>query len=104
VTVPTRPSAEDYEAACRRNVENAREGIKTTDCRTRAMNSHLVDLGMFDRDIQLGQRVTFAGQLDTALSLSGLEDLTCDRESVDDVRRALKAYGEFLITVANNAF
>jgi hypothetical protein len=38
-----------------------------------------------------------------ALSLGGLADLTYRDESVDDVRAALRAYGQWLIQVADKA-
>jgi hypothetical protein len=38
-----------------------------------------------------------------ALSLGGLADLAFTRESVDDVRAAPRAYGRWLIQVADKA-
>jgi hypothetical protein len=43
------------------------------------------------------------GDLRCALSLGGLADLAFTRESVDDVRAALRAYGQWVIQVADKA-
>jgi hypothetical protein len=50
-----------------------------------------------------GELATYPGDLQCALSLGGLADLTHRDEPVDDVRAALRAYGQWLIQVTDKA-
>ena len=93
----------DYAEAAARNVTAAREALATGTPRTRDINHALCDLNTFDPAIKRGELATFAGKLDTALSLGGLQQVAYSTESVDDVRAALRAYGEWLIQVADLA-
>ena len=94
----------EYAAAAAANVAAAREVLATTGtARTREANHALCDLAMFDEQIKRGQLATFAGELHTHLSLSGLSNATFTGEDVDDVRDALRAYGQWLIQVADVA-
>jgi hypothetical protein len=63
----------------------------------------LADIEHFDGQIRRGELATHPGDLRCALSLGGLADLAFTRESVDDVRAALRAYGQWLIQVADKA-
>jgi hypothetical protein len=63
----------------------------------------LADIEHVDGQIRRGELATYPGDLRCALSLGGLADLTYPDESIADVRAALRAYGQWLIQVADKA-
>jgi hypothetical protein len=69
----------------------------------RQANHALCDLESFDKLIRRGQLATAAGSLSSSLFLGGLKDAAFSGETVDDVRAAIRAYGEWLILVAEKA-
>lgn len=93
----------EFDEAAARNVAAAREGLAVDAPHSRQVNHHLVDLVMFDKQIKRGELATFAGELRGALSLGGLQQIAYTTESVDEVRAALRAYGQWLIQVADLA-
>jgi hypothetical protein len=85
------------------NLSDARARLAAAHPYSRAANEALADVEHFDAQIRRGELTTNPGDLRCALSLGGLADLTYRDESVDDVRAALRAYGQWLIQVADKA-
>src|SRR5262249_54713823 len=94
----------EFADKCAANVTEARMLLATAEPRSRAVNNALCDIKHFDKAVGRGALATFAGELDTALAFGGLADVKYSRETVDDVRAALRAYGEWLIQVADKAW
>jgi hypothetical protein len=85
------------------NLSDARVRLAAAEPNSHAANEALVDVEHFDEQIRRGELATYIGDVRCALSLGGLADLAYTRESVDDVRAALRAYGQWLIQVADKA-
>jgi hypothetical protein len=85
------------------NLSDARARLAAAEPHSHAANEALADMEHFDAQIRRGALATYPGDLRCALSLGGLADLTYRDESVDDVRAALRAYGQWLIQVADKA-
>jgi hypothetical protein len=83
-------------------LSDARARLAAAHPHSHAANEALADIEHFDAQIRRGQLATYPGDLRCALSL-GLADLAYRDESVDDVRAALRAYGQWLIQVADKA-
>lgn len=88
---------------CAANLAAARTVLATAEPRTRVINDALCDIDHFDEQVRRGSLATFAGELRTALALGGLETVAYRRETVDELRAAIRAYGEWLIAVADKA-
>ena len=85
------------------NLSDARTRLAAAHPYSRAANEALADVGHVDAQVRRGELATYPGDLRCALSLGGLADLAYRDESVDDVRAALRAYGQWLIQVADQA-
>jgi hypothetical protein len=82
------------------NLSDARTRLAAAAPHSHAANEALADIEHLGAQIRRGELATYPGDLRCALSLGGLADLTYRDESVDDVRVALRAYGQWLIQVA----
>lgn len=95
-------TSSDFQTKAAQNVAAAREGL-AEQSRTREANGFLCDLLMFDDKIRRGEMATALGGLQLALSLGGLPSVAYSGETADDVREALRAYGQWLLLVAERA-
>jgi hypothetical protein len=98
VTAPT-----DYDAKAAENVTKARAGLAKLNEATREGNGFLCDVAMFDPQVKTGALIASGGRLDLALSLGGLRTAGFDGMPVDEIREALRAYGEWIKQVADLA-
>jgi hypothetical protein len=85
------------------NLSYARTRLAAAHPHSHAANEALADIEHFDAQARRGELATYPGDLRCALSLGGLADLTHRDEPVGDVRAALRAYGQWLIRVADKA-
>jgi hypothetical protein len=85
------------------NLSDARTRLTAAAPHSDAANEALADIEHVDPQIRRGELATYPGDLRCALSLGGLADVTYRDESVDDVGAALRAYGQWLIEVADKA-
>jgi hypothetical protein len=85
------------------NMSAARARLAAAQPHSHTANEALADIEHLDAQIRRGELAAYPGDLRRALALGGLADLTCRDESVDDVRAALRAYGQWLIQVADKA-
>ena len=85
------------------SLSDARARLAAAHPHSHAANEALADVEHFDAQIRCGVLATYPGDLRCAPSLGGLADLTYRDEPVDDVRAALRAYGQWLIQVADKA-
>lgn len=70
---------------------------------TRDANDALSDVAHFGTDIRRGALAAYPGEIETALSLGGLARITWQNETTDQLRAAIRAYGQWLIDVADKA-
>jgi hypothetical protein len=85
------------------NLSDARIRLAAAHPHSHAANEALADIEHFDAQIRRGELATYPGDLHCALSLGGLAHLTYRDECVDDVRAALRAHGQWLIQITDQA-
>jgi hypothetical protein len=95
---PDRPASDNNG-----NLSDVRTRLAAAHPRSHAANEALADIEHLDAQIRRGELATYPGDLRCALSLGGPADLAYRDESVDDVRAALRAHGQWLIQVADKA-
>lgn len=93
----------EYLDKARKNVEDARAVLAGGETRTTPASYALCDVARFDPQIARGRTAVIVGDLDLHLTLGGLAQIAYANETTEQVRAALKAYGEWLIQVAEHA-